>query len=238
MLTLIAGGTIPRPDAIIFADPGNEKPETYSYLAEYAAPYAKENGLEIIVLGEEWITKHYAADLFTYCMEHRMLPGTWVIWCTDRYKVKPLERWRRQYMGASKDNPIESWIGITTDEKRRATPSRIPSEVKRYPLIELSMSRQDCEVAIVAAGLPVPPKSGCWFCPFQKKSAWQTMKRNDSEKFALALTLERNARHKDGTGAYLPMFGSLESVAAQDELPGFDEAIEAEGECVTGSCFV
>lgn len=238
MLFLIGQRILPRPDAILFADTGQEKPETYDYLAQYIAPYALEHGLEVIVLGPEYRTKHYAADLLTYCMEHRMLPGTWVRWCTDRYKVKPLAKWRKQYMGASKDNPIESWIGISIDEKRRATPSNRPEEIKRYPLIELGLSRIDCQQIILDAGYPVPPKSGCWFCPFQKKSAWQTMKRNQPDKFAAALTLERNARHKDGSGAYLPMFGSLASVAAQDELPGFDEAIEAEGECVTGSCFV
>lgn len=147
MLVLIARRQLPRPDAILFADTGGEKPETYAYLSEVAGPYADKHGLTITTLGEEYRTKHYAADLETYCMEHRMLPGAWVRWCTDRYKVKALHRKQRE-MGATPARPIESWIGISTDEAKRATPSTYPPEVKRYPLIELGLSRADCEALI------------------------------------------------------------------------------------------
>lgn len=237
LLVLIVTERWPRPDGILFADTGRESAKTYDYLAKYSGPYAREHGFEIIVLGSEWRTKHYAADLETYCMEHRMLPGTWVRWCTDRYKVKPMLRFQRS-MGATKASPVESWIGISTDEAHRAKPSNDPREIKRYPLIELGLSRADCERIITDAGLPVPPKSGCWFCPFQKQSKWHQLKREQPELFARALAMEHNARGKDGSKKYLPVFGSLERVAAQDELPGFDEAIEGEGSCVSGSCFV
>ena len=63
------------------------------------------------------------------------------------------------------------------------------------------------------------------------------MKRQNPERFAVALELERNANLRR-KGSYLPMFGSLEMIASQDELPGFDEAIEMEGGCSSGSCFV
>ena len=64
------------------------------------------------------------------------------------------------------------------------------------------------------------------------------MKRTNRQKFDSAIRLEANARHRDGSGAYLPIFGPLSAIAAQDELPGFDLAIEDEGSCVSGSCFV
>lgn len=238
LLVLIVENKWPRPDAILFADTGHESDETYKYLAEVSGPYARFHGLEINVLGSDWRTAHYAADLETYCLEHRMLPGTWVRWCTDRYKVKPLLRFRKRSMNASKNAPVESWIGISTDEKHRARPSNDPLEIKRYPLIELGLSRTNCEQIIRDAGLPVPPKSGCWFCPFKKQSAWHQLKRERPDLFERALVMEGNARGKDGSHKYLPMFGSLERVAAQEELPGFDEAIADEGSCATGSCFV
>jgi hypothetical protein len=34
----------------------------------------------------------------------------------------------------------------------------------RYPLREWGWDREACEARIVAAGLPVPPKSACWLC--------------------------------------------------------------------------
>jgi hypothetical protein len=239
LLVLVVEGRLPRPDAWLFADTGNEHRATYDYLLDYSIPYATANGIRLTVLGADWRSAHYRADLETYCLDHHMLPGTFLRWCTDRYKVKPIHRYQKQVMGATAENPVESWIGISTDEIRRAVPSSEPTAVKRYPLIELGMSRADCDAVILAAGLPLPPKSGCWFCPFKSRAAWQAQKRTDPLLFMRSLALERNAYPKhDGRPRYLPAFGSLEAVAAQDEIPGFDEAIEAEAGCVTGHCFV
>ena len=133
---------------------------------------------------------------------------------------------------------MEIQLCISTYEAHRAKASISAAFVKRYPLIEMSLSRADCEQIITDAGLPVPPKSGCFFCPFQRQGQWQQQKRERPDLFARSLAIERNARpHEDGTPRYLPMFGSLERVAAQDELPGFDAATADEAACVTGSCF-
>lgn len=238
LLVLIVEGRWPQPDVILFADTGAEHEGTYHYLSTISEPYALAHALRIIRLGPEWRTPHYQRDLEGYCLEHRMLPGTWVRWCTNHYKVQAIARYRRQIMNATCAQPIESWIGISCEEQHRAILSVDPTEVKRYPLIELGLNRTDCEGVIRAAGLPVPPKSGCWFCPFQRQARWHQLKRERPDLFDRALKLERNAQGKDGRRRYLPMFGSLERVAAQDELPGFDEAITAEGGCVSGSCFV
>lgn len=238
LLVLVATGEWPRPDAIVFADTGVEYQATYDYLSDVSGPYAKQHGLVIITLGPEWRTPHYQADLEQYCLDHRMLPGTWIRWCTNHYKIQVIAHYRKQMMGATTASPTETWIGISVDESRRAVLAIDPTEVKRYPLIELGMSRLDCESVIISAGLAVPPKSGCWFCPFQKQARWHQLKRERPDLFDRALQLERNAQGKGAAKKYLPMFGSLERVAAQDELPGFDECIKAESGCVAGSCFV
>src|SRR5438128_1023599 len=38
-----------------------------------------------------------------------------------------------------------------------------------YPLFEWRLDREDCKRIITAAGLPVPMKSACFFCPASKK---------------------------------------------------------------------
>lgn len=239
MLVLIAGGLWPRPDAILMADTGSERPETYRYLSEHTYPYATAHGLEIVILGPPWRTKSYAEDLERYCLKYHMLPATFNRWCTDKFKLAAMRRYRTKVMGATVTAPIESWIGISTDEGHRAKLSSDPTEIKRYPLIELGMSRMDCEAVIAAVGLPPVPKSGCWFCPFRGRHEYQRLKREEPELFARALHMERNAKpNKHGKARYLPMFGSLESVAMQDEIPGFEEAMGAEAECVTGVCLV
>lgn len=238
LLVLVATGRWPRPDVILFADTGGEHDETYRYLAEVSGPYARQHGLEIVVLGSEWRTKHFQPDLEAYCRQRCMVPGTWSRWCTKNYKIRSLQRFYRQRLGATARCPVESWVGISADESDRQKVSGVKYEVKRYPLIELGMSRADCEQIIRDAGLPVPPKSGCWYCPFQKQSRWFQLRRERPDLFDRALLLERNAQGRDGSKKYLPMFGSLERIASQQELPGFDEAIEAEAGCVSGSCFV
>jgi len=240
LLVLCAEGAWPlRPDAVVFADTGDEKEATYRYLSEVAEPYAHGYGMEIVTLGPEWRAPQYSPDLETYSLGRHMVPGTFTRWCTARYKVDPLARYRKRVLGATKAKPVEAWIGISLDEARRAKDSIDPTEIKRYPLIELGLSRQDCAAVIERAGLPVPPKSGCWFCPFMRRGQWQQLKREQPELFARALAMERNAKpHAGGRPRYLPLFGSLEAVASQNEMPGFDALIEAEGGCVSGACFV
>ena len=60
LLVLIAAGRWPRPDVIMFADTGTEHPGTYAYLQEHSGPYARQHGMAIIVLGEDWRTYTYA----------------------------------------------------------------------------------------------------------------------------------------------------------------------------------
>ena len=238
VLVLIAEGKWPRPDAILFSDTGSEQDATYRYITEFGAPYAKTHGLYVQVVGSEFRPPSYQGSLEEYSLKNHMVPGGMHRWCTDKFKIRPLKAARRALLGASAANPVESWIGIATDEPTRMKPSDDPESVNRWPLIELGMNRADCDAVIAAAGLPIPPKSGCWFCPFTSRATWQRMKINDPEHFERALAMERNAHKRDGSPIYLPMFGSLEAVASQDALPGFDEAITAEAECVTGVCFV
>ena len=48
----------------------------------------------------------------------------------------------------------------------------------RYPLIEdWHWTRDDCIRAIQEAGLPLPGKSSCFFCPSMKREEIETLKR-------------------------------------------------------------
>jgi hypothetical protein len=52
------------------------------------------------------------------------------------------------------------------------------------------MDRQDCINVIQRAGLPVPPKSSCYFCPFHRMSVWQEMRQKQPDLFWKAAALE------------------------------------------------
>ena len=85
-------------------------------------------------------------------------------------------------------------IGISLDEFQRVKPNLDPDtlywKVNTFPLIDLRMDRQDCINVIKQAGIPVPPKSSCYFCPFHSARTWQHMRNNEPDLFQKTVELE------------------------------------------------
>lgn len=130
-------------------------------------------------------------------------------------------------------------IGTSADEIHRANSRRVEAHERVvYPLIGvgedtgLRLNRADCARLIQRAGLPVPPKSSCYFCPFHRLETWDEMARTEPELFAKATDLEDTLnRRRDELGkdhVYLTRFGRpLRTVARGDQqtLPfGGDDA--------------
>lgn len=63
-----------------------------------------------------------------------------------------------------------------------------------YPLMDWGMDRAACERSIRGAGLPVPPKSSCWFCPASKRDEILWLGRHHPRLLERALAIEANAR--------------------------------------------
>ena len=94
--------------------------------------------------------------------------------------------------GATVDGPAVVAIGISMDGiPRMHNKSASDGQTLEYPLIDLRLYRRDCMRVIEQAGLPVPPKSSCWFCPFHRRDEWTRMKREQPEQFAKAVELEK-----------------------------------------------
>ena len=56
------------------------------------------------------------------------------------------------------------------------------------------MDRAACERSIRDAGLPVPPKSSCWFCPASKKDEIIWLAQHHPRLMERALAIEANAQ--------------------------------------------
>ncbi|WP_236016319.1 hypothetical protein [Brucella endophytica] len=115
--------------------------------------------------------------------------------CTTDFKIVPICRKVRELAGLTrKRSPaypvVESWIGISTDEIVRAKPSFEAWQVKRFPLIEKRMSRQDCLAWLRRHGYPEPPKSSCVGCPFHDNAHWRRMRDDDPEAWADAVAVD------------------------------------------------
>lgn len=119
--------------------------------------------------------------------------------CTSEFKIVPIRRKVRELAGLTRrrspDHPVvEQWIGISTDEIIRAKPSFEDWQVKRFPLIERRMSRQDCLAWLRRNGYPDPPKSACIGCPFHDNARWRDMRDHDPAAWSDAIEVDHAIR--------------------------------------------
>lgn len=187
-------------DTFLFANVGDdsEYPETMTYLRQVAMPYAAAHGLRLIELHRTradgstetlWQKLHRTERSIDIPMRmSNGAPGNRS--CTADFKIKVVSKWMRQH-GASKTTPGIVGIGISVDEIQRMKPSQLVHIRNDHPLIELGLNRQDCIRVISDAGLPVPPKSSCFFCPFHTTRAWQELYDKHPDLFTKSVHLER-----------------------------------------------
>ncbi|MBF0488456.1 MAG: phosphoadenosine phosphosulfate reductase family protein [Nitrospirae bacterium] len=174
------------PDLIVFCDTGAELPATLEYV-NYFSTWLKDNaGIEITTIRKD------GEGLYDYCFRKRLVPMRQYRWCTSDWKIKPFDRYLKQFEG---DKIV--YIGYDAGEDGRVTSAlsnykkyKRPTQV--FPLHEADIDREGCINIIKVEGLRLPLKSGCFICPFTKKSAFREMKRNNPSLFQKALDLEAN----------------------------------------------
>lgn len=159
---------------ILFADTGAEKPETYAYL-DYIQNEIKAHGYEITIV------KSKEGSLLDYCKTNKILPMRHLRWCTDRWKRKPMEDYR-------KGRDYKLIVGIDYGERQRAYRWKNDGSTL-FPLISLQYTRQDCIKEIEKIGWKVPVKSGCYFCPYAFKE-FRELKINHPDLFKEVCALE------------------------------------------------
>lgn len=229
----------------------SEHPATLAYARQIAQPYARRHGIELVIRNRTrrdgsietlWgrLMRDGSRSLPIPVRMSNGAPGTRS--CTADFKIKVTAAELR-HRGASKHRPATIAIGISVDEIHRANNRRVgPHEQIVYPLLDLRLRRADCVALITAAGLPVPPKSSCFFCPLHRPSAWQDMARDEPDLFDRICQLEdtlnrrREALGKDPvflTRFAIPLRAAIGT--NQPLLPLLADDDE-DGECDTGYC--
>lgn len=206
LLVLAARGEIDY-RLFCFANVGDdsEHPATLTYVREVATPFAEAHGIELVELHrvpQRGIAKGQPETLYgrltrtgsrSLPIPVRMAngaPGTRS--CTADFKIRVVTRELKR-RGANAEHPATVALGISTDEIERARPGidpREPTQHRVYPLLELGLSRNDCRRIIETAGLAVPGKSACWFCPFHDDETWRKQKRQEPDLFERSCELE------------------------------------------------
>lgn len=172
----------------------SENPDTIRYIDHVATPFALDNGIQLIELRKkrkgipDTVYQNILSDNRSIGIPVYMTngaPGNRS--CTIDYKVKVVDKWLRE----NKGYPAEIGIGFSLDEMARMS-NKYDTEKKRnvFPLIDLRLTRDDCKRIIQNAGLPIPPKSSCYFCPFHSMKVWQEIRDLQPDLFEKAVRLE------------------------------------------------
>jgi len=72
-----------------------------------------------------------------------------------------------------------------------------------YPFINYQIDRDDCIRIIEKHGLNVPPRSGCYFCPFATRGEIIKLRKEHPELYEIRKEIEQKASERYGEQVYL-----------------------------------
>ena len=103
----------------------------------------------------------------------------------------------------------EQAIGISTDEVGRARDSGIGYLKSTFPLLDLDMSRSDCNRYLRSRGWAAVEKSACIGCPYSGNARWRQIRDRHPEEWADAVEFDHAIRS-----------GSARATAQEQKLHG------------------
>lgn len=199
----------------IFADTGGERPETYAYIEIFDQWLRRNAGIGLTIVRLVPVKSDYDT-LEQQLLKNGTIPPAALgpKTCSIRWKQEPIHNWvagckangRREFQ-AGWQPALDCWargkrvvkvIGFDAGAKdRRRTAMEGDEHYQNfYVLRELGMDRLDCAKEILAAGLPLPIKSACFFCPFNKPKELLWLHHNHPDLFRRALVIESNGMPK------------------------------------------
>jgi 3'-phosphoadenosine 5'-phosphosulfate sulfotransferase (PAPS reductase)/FAD synthetase len=210
---------------VIMADTGDEHAHTYEHV-QFTKELCAEHGIEFVHLTSDmgYHTGDWKNLRHFYRVKKAVGSKCFPKVCTDRLKLQPiyrfLEYWIEREYGfpagrkaglkqfAQRHGKIQMLIGIARGEEKRVKGNRNEPKWReasiqvRYPLIDMGMDRQDCQVYVRSLGLPVPYPSNCILCPFMSEIELVWLYRNLPEDYTTwvafeAAKLERCAHNGD-----------------------------------------
>ena len=181
-----------RPDLILFADTGGERPQTYANNTQFSAWLVSKGFPEIVVVRDG--RKTLEAEL----LEANTLPSVAFGFksCSDKYKIRPQDRYLKEWQPAidswAKGGKVVKLIGYDADEKHRQKDYDTKRYIVQYPLAEWGWDRVQCSNVVRKYGFK-PSKSACFYCPNSKPREILALAKDNPELMARALAMEENA---------------------------------------------
>jgi hypothetical protein len=248
-------------DVYVFCNVGDKsEPETLAYHRDIFTPFMQAHNIRVVEIDRRK-KDGTQYDLYDAVMENKQrtipvylangMPSNRA--CTSDWKTIPSDKWIKS-QGVEF---VTVGLGISMDESERAKIEKMQwhthangnnqggrklgfNKRLEYPLIfDYKIWREDIPAIIESAGLPLPPKSACWFCPFSSRSRWMQLRQSNPERFQMAVDMENTINEKRGNlqGNRVTLHASLrplaDAVGNQPELFDF----ETGGGCNSGACF-
>ncbi|WP_435124628.1 hypothetical protein [Actinacidiphila sp. bgisy144] len=183
-------------DYAIFADTGWEPRAVYEHLDRIEREIARPAGIPILRVSSGNIRDDAldASKRFASMPLHILNPdggkGMSRRQCTGQYKIRPIKIQVRELLGypyprrIPKGTFVEQWIGISTDEFHRAKDADVAYMKNHFPLIDLGLSRTDCQRLLRKHGFGSTPKSACLGCPYHGNQQWRALRDTNPEEWA------------------------------------------------------
>lgn len=241
MAVLACTGRLPKPDFAVFADPQNESRLTYDYLVPFKQ-WMMDRGVRLVTSSRGNIIEDTLKanegridnmPFFVAGVDGKAAPI--MRQCTNAYKVMEVRRAIRKELGANFGVNVILWLGISLDEAHRMKESTIGWIKNKYPLIDLRLTRDDCERVIREAGLAVPPKSACIVCPYHSNDFWLDMKKSRPDEWAMACKFDEDMRTRFGSRMRGEVF-LHRSLKPLSDAPIGEDAPSLFGEECEGHC--
>ena len=215
-------------DMVIFSDTGDEHDYTYESVKFYKK-YAEDHGIRFDI-----VKSTNNMSLYEYCYNKKITPSRMTRNCTKNFKITPMRQNITKVYG--KRSPTVLYIGIAYEEIHRMKDSDVKYIKNVFPLCDAKIDRDGCTKILEDEGLPIPKKSGCWYCPFKKKQEWIDMMKNEPEQYNKAMRLEMNNKYYPNRNSLLnhkPLIEMKKIHKPQMELTDFEPTCD-----VSGSCFL
>jgi hypothetical protein len=241
-----------RPDLILFADTGGEKPETYQFRKTMNRWLFRHDFPLIQTVVASTKTSKSLED---QCLNNGTLPSIVFGWrtCSQRWKLEAQEKfingWPMAVDSWGRGEKIVQIIGYHADEPWRIKDHSGPKADLAYPLVEWGWGQWECLEQLSSAGLPDPGKSACFFCPSSTKKEVISLSIRHPDLFFRAVHMESVAASSgkthsvDGLGRHwswkrlVELYDSGKIDSSGRKLTGVSLPVMADPDPIPCGCF-
>jgi hypothetical protein len=242
LAAMAALGEVEKPDFAIHSDTNREHKATYDFLNEWT-DWLEARGVPVLSVEADESTKGVCLPLYT--RDAAGSKGQLKRTCTDRWKIRPIRRKVSEILAErglkKKEGIVKQMIGISMDEWSRMKDNGVKYIKSTFPLIDLRMTRKDCEQWLTDHNLPIPPSSSCVECPYHSLFSWYELQQGNGEDWNRAIEVDkqiRDTRKEHGYTCYLSTQGKPLTELYFGEFTEPTLFDLSEFPCDSGHCFL